>query len=1048
LRSKIMYHYTIIGLSVAWLVGLSVVACSSQTGIVTSRTDITPDAGSIVNPPGGAQFLQRYDDFPMYFEENQGQTNKQVKFLARGQGYNLFLTANDATLVLHQQTETKRGENKKSQTNREAILNMQFIGSKPTPHLMGLEKLRGKSSYFLGNDPAKWQNDVSHFAKVKYKAIYDGIDLVYYGNPHQFEYDLVVSPGADPKAIAIKFEGAEKIEVDRHGSLMLHTTGGQLYLTKPLIYQEVDGVRKSIDGGYIIEDSNRIRFQIAAYDATKALVIDPVLNYATYLGGSGNDQSDGIAVDRTGSVYVVGLTNSLNFPTKNAVQPRISDIYDVFVAKLTPDGTALDYATYLGGGSMDSGLSIAVDPLNNVYVTGFTYSTNFPRANPIQSVSQGGREAFIAKLDSTGTALVYSTFLGGSGDDQGRGIAADSGGNAYVVGETHSGNFPTANALQPSTRDNNDAFVTKLDSAGSLVFSTYLGGSGSDEAKGVVVDSLSSIYITGETGSTDFPTVNAFQPSQGGNDDAFVVKLDPAGTTLVYATYLGGSGGDWGYSIAVDGTGSAYVTGPTASWNFPTVNALQPSPADINPSDAFISKLNPAGNALLYSTYLGSGGVDIGRGIAVDADGSAYIVGQTDAQNFPVVDPVQASMAGGTSDAFVAKLNPAGSALLFSTYFGGSALDEGWGIATDDIGGAYVVGRTYSQNFPTTALPFQSSYNGGAYDAFVAKISFQNADAPVVDAGDNIAITSQHQCTTVVNGSATDTDSDLLQYRWKEGTTVLQDWEAVAANNAAILQLCQFPLAPLPIGEHTLTLEVTDGQSTSSDEVILTIGNSAPHAAPLGAGTYQVNDQITIGGQVSDYDNDPLSFGWYEGVSPLNCSGVVQASAQSLPGTPVTLPDCTLLPQSLGSHAFTLSVSDGVNQPPSNGSITVEVVDNSAPTLTLDANKTILWPPNHKMVDIAINAYASDNSGLPVTLKAIVVSNELQNGTGEGDIGPDWTEPVINQVTGLITLQIRAERSGSGHGRVYTITVAATDSVGNTSTTSIDIIVPHDQSKK
>jgi hypothetical protein len=458
------------------------------------------------------------------------------------------------------------------------------------------------------------------------------------------------------------------------------------------------------------------------------------------LGGSLDDVGLGIAVDSAGNAYVTGSTQSTDFPTANSIQPTNHGGYDVFVTKLNADGSALVYSTYLGGSGDDYGSNIAVDANGNAYVTGYTTSTNFPKANAIQSGNHGGTDAFVTKISATGSALVYSTYLGGSLDDVGLGIAVDSVGNAYVTGNTQSTDFPTANAFQPTNHGGSsfdgtasgDAFVTKINASGTLlVYSTYLGGTGEDYGRGIAVDSAGSAYVTGFTGSTDFPIANAIQPMSHGGQyytrDAFVTKMNAAGSALVYSTYLGGSWDDYGNRIAVDPTGNAYVTGQTPSLDFPTANAIQST--SHGSWEAFVTKINADGNAFVYSTFLGGSGSDGGEGIAADAAGNAYIAGHTDSADFPVANAIQSDNHG-KLDAFVTKVNPDGSAFVYSTYLGGSGDDQGYDIAVDSAGSAYVTGYSVSNNFPTTALAFQplrkviKKYST-ASDTFVAKIALQ-----------------------------------------------------------------------------------------------------------------------------------------------------------------------------------------------------------------------------------------------------------------------------------------------------------------------------------
>ena len=652
-----------------------------------------------------------------------------MKFLSRGIGYSLFLTNDEAVFSLR--SSEAKTENDKSThalparqpeefATTRAVLRMKLVKANPSARVIGEEELPGKSNYFIGNDPKKWRSDVPTFGKVKYEGVYPGIDLVYYGNQRELEYDFVINPGADPHGVRFDVRGAKSVSRDKDGDLVLHMGDGELRWHKPFAYQENDGKRREIEVQYVIKHGQQVGFEVASYDSKRPLTIDPRLGYSTYLGGSNTDQGVGIAVDSSGNAYIIGDTNSTDFPTVNPLQASNGGFFNAFVAKLNPAGSALVYSTYLGGSGQDAGLGIAVDTSGNAYITGSTNSTDFPTVNPLQRANAGGDgDAFVAKLNPTGSALVYSTYLGGGGQDAGLGIAVDTSGNAYMTGSTSSTDFPTVHPLQPAIGGTANAFVAKLNPAGSaLVYSTYLGGSSSDGGQGIAVDTSGNAYVTGTAVSTDFPTVNPLQPASGGGGaDAFVAKLNPAGSALVYSTYLGGSSIDKGTAIAVDASGNAYVTGSTFSTDFPTVSPLQPAAG--GDGDAYVSKLNPTGSALVYSTYLGGSEGDQGFGIAVDAPGNAYVTGSTTSSDFPIVD--QLPTYGGNADAFVAKLNPTGSALVYSTYLGGSGDDQGVGIAVDTSGNAYVTGNTNSPNFPTMN-PLQPAYGGGDGDAFVVQI--------------------------------------------------------------------------------------------------------------------------------------------------------------------------------------------------------------------------------------------------------------------------------------------------------------------------------------
>jgi len=703
--------------------------------------------------------LETYGRLPLHFEANRGQTDARVKFLSRGSGYSLFLTSTEAVLVLSKPqvkqsavSHQPAAKPERTAENNTTVLRMQLLSANPTPEVGGMEELPGKSHYFLGNDPKKWHTNVPAYAKVQYQDVYPGINLIYYGNQRQLEYDFVVAPGADPRAIRLGFQGVERLTLDDEGNLILHTAGGEVVQRAPIMYQKINGVKQTIPGQYVFKGKDKVSFQVAAYDASKPLIIDPVLIYSTYLGGTGFEIGFAIAVDAAGNAYVTGQTNSFeqafpgasNFPTANPIQPTLGGLGgvacgiacpDVFVTKLNASGDALVYSTYLGGSNNDQGFDIAVDPDGNAYVTGITSSPDFPTTvGAFQPIFLSGQDHFVTKLNAAGSALVYSTFLGGGFCCRG-GIAVDSSGNAYVTGQTASPDFPTtAGAFQPAPGGApgvEDAFVMKLNPAGNApVYSTYIGGSSIDRGRSIAVDSSGNAYVTGLTLSTDFPTtVGAFQPALRGFMDPFVTKLNAAGSALVYSTYLGGSTGedftigflpDEGRGIAVDSSGNAYVTGNTTTTDFPTANAMQAAFGGF--IDAFVAKLNPAGDGLVYSTYLGGSDRDQAFAIAVDTGGNAYVAGVTRSSNFPTANPLQAALAA-TQDAFVTKLAPTGSALLFSTYLGGFGLNGEGRIAVDGAGNAYVTGQTASDFFPTTAGSFQPSpAPTGGSDAFVAKI--------------------------------------------------------------------------------------------------------------------------------------------------------------------------------------------------------------------------------------------------------------------------------------------------------------------------------------
>ncbi len=566
--------------------------------------------------------------------------------------------------------------------------------------------------------------------------MYPGIDLIFYGNQQELEYDVVVAAGADPSLVRLKFTGADRLRREANGDVLAGAGGTEIRQRKPVVYQMVDGRRRELEGGYVIRAHNEVAFEVARYDTAKPLVIDPVLVYSTYLGGNVYDFGSGIAVDFAGNAYITGTTASNNFPLAGSYPSSGPSLGDVFVTKLSPKG-ALVYSLILSGGLYDSGLGIAVDSSGNAYVTGSTQG-GFPIVNALQPTPGSvpnvgpnpstGNNAFVTKINPQGSALVYSTYLGGASNTAGRGIAVDASGNAVVTGFTGAG-FPTFDALQPTFGGGvYDAFVAKINPQGSgFVYSTYLGGSGTDQAFGVAVDSSGNAYVTGTT-TGGFPAVFALQSSYGGGaSDVFVAKLNFQGTALVYSTYLGGSGDDQGSGVAVDGSGNVYLTGATTG-AFPLAAPLQSNYGG-GLYDAFVSEVNAQGTGLVYSTYLGGSGADSGNGIAVDPAGNAYVTGHTSGATvfgggFPVKNAVQPQ---GSNAAFVAEIGAQGTNLVYSTCLGGGGSDSGdsgTAIAVDSVGTAYVTGNTNSVSFPTLNA-FQPRYGtaGGFSNAFVSVIS-------------------------------------------------------------------------------------------------------------------------------------------------------------------------------------------------------------------------------------------------------------------------------------------------------------------------------------
>jgi hypothetical protein len=745
-------------------------------------------ADDVPRIPGSSNWSWRRS---LSFEPAAGPTGQPNRFISRGGAYQ-FLLAPDEVLATHPRSDALSPELSELAGNRsdragdrpgtQPCLGMRLVGAHPNGRMSGVDRLPVRSNYFVGREPASWRSGVPHYSKVRCQDVYPGVDAIYRGQGQQLEYDFILAPGADPAVIRLAFEGAVPRAIDPDGDLVLHSANGDIRQKKPIIYQELNGARRYISGGYTLYPGHipqttrtqpepprgsrgsrcyQVGFTVGNYDKSMPLIIDPVLSYSTYLGGSGDDEPTAIAVDSAGNCYVAGLTTSTNFPVLKPLQagPQAGH-QDVVVVKLDPAGN-LVYSTYLGGSGRNGASSIAVDAAGNAYIAGFAESNDFPTKNAFQAANKGFSNAFVVKLDPAG-ALMFSTYLGGSINDAATAVAVDDLGDVFVTGATRSSNFPLSHPIQAALAGDSNAFLAMLDpSGGHLVYCTYLGGSGQDLATGVVLDSSRNAYVTGMTASPDFPISNPFQAQHGGGVfDAFVAKIDASGGRLVYSTYLGGSGDEHPIRIAVDSAGFAYITGDTNSPNFPVVGALQPALA--GSSDAFVAKLDPSGSHLVYSTFLGGTGIDGGTGIAVGPGGSVYVTGFTNSPDFPIANPMQAKYGGGSFDAFIARLSASGAALEYSTYLGGAGIDAGLGIASDASGNSYVVGLTASTNFPTVS-PVQAAYGGGNADIFVAKIN----PGPIISGaelrGKNLVVTGSgfdDGAKVLINGQPNKTRSD------------------------------------------------------------------------------------------------------------------------------------------------------------------------------------------------------------------------------------------------------------------------------------------------
>ena len=807
-------------LLVSALVGLPIAAISSAQSQSNSAVAQLPDshrseqkALGTPAPESHRKIAAGYGKLPLSFEANAGQTDKRVKFLARGRGYGLFLTGQEAVFAFHGATTARhdsgsskifgdkvfpdkasRDKASRDKVSRDSILRMQLRGSNPTAQAEGVQPLPGMASYFVGKDPSQWHTNISTYSKVRFANVYPGIDLLYYGNQSQLEYDFIVAPKVNPKTIRLHFAGASKLALAENGDLSISAKDGQIAFHKPVIYQEVGGQRQPVEGRFTLLANNSVGFSLGGYDRSQPLIIDPVLAYSTYLGGSSGAASNAIAVDVSGNAYIAGEANPGGFPV-NGVSFPYENSASAVITKLNADGSAVIYSTYLAGANLAN--AIAVDSAGNAYITGFTVDTNLPVTHgAIQTTNHDTTygNAFVTKLNSTGSALLYSMYLGGSaydlsaGDgrapgDSGNGIAVDTQGNAYVAGITSSPDFPTtAGAFQAQNPGVINAFIAKLNPAGTeLVYATYLGGPTSfghlypygAGANSIALDKDGHVFIGGYSQAFPFPTTTgAFQTNRSDPIVGFIAELNVSGTGLVYSTLLGGTGGD-GFvaysevrSIALDAAGNCYAVGYTNAPSFPVTSGVYQQ----TPPGGFVSKLNSTGSALLYSTFISAYAEP--DSVAVDGLGDAYVAGNASSGLPTTPGAFEVADEPDVEDAFVTELNPAGSDLLYSTYLGGSSTlgSMAHQVAIDSAGNAYVTGTTSDFDFPVTTGAYQTTPYGVltefvSADAFVAKLNL-SSPTPVtpttMSLNETITLPSPGKFNITLTAQVTGDDNGVL----------------------------------------------------------------------------------------------------------------------------------------------------------------------------------------------------------------------------------------------------------------------------------------------
>ncbi len=1020
------------------LAGASLLLALGGNGLMGAERAATPAV-----PHSDAEVRARVNaaaaTWPLRFEENVGQVRgpeaREVRYVSRGNSYTLFLTSSEAVLVLGHHAPGVASP---------VVLRMRLSGGNPFPAVSGIDRLTSKSNYFIGNDPAKWHTEVANFGRVAAQGVYPGIDLVYHGNQGQLEYDFELAPQADPKKIRFELEGARGLRIDSQGDLLVKVEGGELRFHRPLAFQKTAGGRQLVPVRFLPKGKSQVEFRLASYDHSQPLVIDPVLSYSTYLGGGNIDGANGIAVAPDGSAFVAGGTFSTDFPTANPLQPNAGGPHDfsqdAFVAKISADGSTLVYSTYLGGSEQDVANGIAVDSFGNSYVVGTTLSPDFPvTAGTFDSLCGGDghcgstwnveglvvSNAFVAKLNIAGSALVYSTFLGYYSITQGLGIAVDGNFYAYVTGEVGPNIMPTVTISPPAvppppftivngfetTFDNvgteyggtgTNAFITKFNAVGTgVLYSSYLGGDNQTVGNGVTVDASGDAYLTGLTYSdTGFPlTASALQGTYSGSGDAFLTEVSTTATgsaSLAYSTYLGGNELMQGNAVAVDTKGNSYVTGATTSTTLgftPPAGAYQTSCAldtsGVCEGDAFAAKLDTADSgsaSLLYFTYLGGSLADSGTGIAVDASGNVFLTGSTVSLNFPIAGAVfQPHYGGGNADAFVAELNPASpaaTALIYSTYLGGSSTDTGAGIAIDTSDDAFVAGQTCSLDFPL-ASPLQPT-PGGNCDAFVSKIvpagGISLIPAGLIFPNQNVNTTSSAQTITLTNGSnaalgitsVTITGADKTDFVIQSNT---------CGTSVPALQSCTISVAfaPTSITPPTRTAQITvDDSAAGSPQVVDLTGTagtsplvslSSPSLTfstqqPVGVTSAPMLLTVTNTGTAVLNMTIPVATGDFA-VASNTCQEPLQAT------TPPS--DCTIgvtfTPATAGASVGSLTLTD--NAPDSPQIILLTGTGAAEPIATL-APTSLTFPSQALNTTSALMSVVLTNSG-SASLTGIVV---------------------------------------------------------------------------
>ena len=986
--------------------------------------------------------LQSLAGVPLNFEQHDLQ-NKQA-FLSRGMGYQMWLTPDESVVNLQRSSGLKHG----SPAPAGAQVRMKLLGANPNPAMSGVDKQIAKSNYFIGNDKSKWKTDIENYAKVKYEKVYPGIDLVYYGNQQKLEYDFLVRPGTDYKTIRMNFEGADQLTLDEMGNLILKTATGDLVQHAPIIYQEVGGERKPIEGHYVLMADNQVGFEVADYDSRRTLVIDPVLEYASYFGGSLSDYGTSIHASSSGEIYLVGYTGSSGLSTTGAADTSHNGSNDVLVLKLDATG-ALVYSTYIGGSGSDLGSDIKTDSAGAAYIVGNTSSTDFPiNSGDFQDTLNVLNDVFIIKLNSTGSALEFSSYFGGSGSDYAYGIDIGSTGEVYFSGNTDSTNFPSGSSGSTANGGGNDIFITKMNPLGTVEYSNLIGGTGNEQARDIVVDTSGAAYVTGYTNTSSGITTTG--PSYGGGTrDGLIIKLNPAGSALVYATYLGGSGSDDSSYLDVNSSGNVYVTGATDSVNFPTTTGAFTSPNPLGTS-AFVTKLSADGSSRIFSTIIGGNGFDGGYEIKVGSDGRSYVAGVTISTNFPTANPIQAAHGNdsGGADGFIIQLDSTGANLEFATYMGGSGSDSLYGMFLGD-NKIYALGHSGSTNL-TTANPLQAN-NAGATDMFIAVIS----DLPGGAAADTTApvISVAPTAITLEAGATYNLTNDAV------GVTALDDVD-LDLTASIVRGGATLPLNTTSVGSQGITYNVSDAagnaavqQSRTINVVDTTVPTCTPPAdiitpttgtlTTVAIGTASGTDATGIASIVNDAPTGFLVATTTVNWTVTDNSGLFSQCTQSVTVTAdATLPVIFVNQASVNAEAGSVYTDTGVTASDDvDGDLTTSIVKTDLPvdTSVVGTVSTLTYNVSDSSGNAAVEKSRTvtivDPTGPVCTAPADITT--LATGTLTPVTIVDATATDFVGVTSITRSPLLNEFQVG----ITLITFTATDAAGNIGTCTQNIII-------